>query len=254
MAELMGRATGVCNGKGGSMHVAAVSLGMLGASGIVGGMLPVAVGAALASRNLGIDRVVAAFFGDGAANTGVCHESMNLAAAWGLPVLFLCENNQYALTTPVADMLAGGSIARRAAAYGMRGEAVDGQDVLAVYQASRAAVIGVRQENFPRLLEFQTYRYREHAELGTLKLGYRSSDEIERWRLRDPILQLRSRLQTDWAIGSDRLSEIENTISGEIESAVNEARSGEPPPPRALFEDVFAGPLGLRREMWTGTK
>ncbi len=235
------------------MHVAAVSLGMLGASGIVGGTLPLAVGAALASRIRGTAQISAAFFGDGAANTGACHEAMNLAAVWRLPVLFICENNRYALTSPASAFVAGGSIGRRADAYGMQGETVDGQEVLSVYRAASEAATKVREESYPRLLVLDTYRFREHAELGSVVLGYRTSEEIEHWKRRDPIALYREVLVKQHGIQSEQLDEIETTIGLQVDSAVETARSREMPAKSELFSDVFAGPLGLSSSIWGGS-
>ena len=189
MAELLGKSTGYCKGKGGSMHLADFSIGILGESGIVASALPVAVGAALGTKMQGRDRVVVSFFGDGASNQGACHEAMNLASIWKLPVIFLCENNQYAVTTHFSDVVAVENISDRASAYNMPGVLVDGQDVVAVYEATREAVARARDGDGPALIEARTYRYEEHSEgLGRiLRESYRSEEEVEKWRERDPI-------------------------------------------------------------------
>ena len=164
MAELLGKSTGYCKGKGGSMHLADFSIGILGESGIVASALPVAVGAALGSKMQGNDRVVVSFFGDGASNQGACHEAMNLAAIWSLPVIFLCENNQYAVTTHFSESVAVENISDRAVAYNMPGLLVDGQDAIAMYEATREAVSRGRAGHGPTLLEARTYRYEDHSE------------------------------------------------------------------------------------------
>ncbi|MDP6494106.1 MAG: thiamine pyrophosphate-dependent dehydrogenase E1 component subunit alpha, partial [Dehalococcoidia bacterium] len=192
MAELLGKATGYCKGKGGSMHLADFSIGILGESGIVGSALPVAVGAAMGSKMQQTDRVVIAFFGDGSSNQGACHEAMNLAAIWKLPVIFLCENNQYAVTTHFNDTVAVKNISDRAAAYAMPGVLVDGQDVVAMYEAVKEAVDRARAGQGPSLIEGKTYRYHDHSE-GIRRIGaldrdpYRTDEEMEYWMGRDPI-------------------------------------------------------------------
>ena len=182
VAELMGRSTGVCRGMGGSMHLADFSVGSLGESAIVGSSIGIAVGAALANQLRGLDRVCLAFFGDGAANTGICHEGMNMAAVWRLPVVFFCENNRYAVTTPMAQATPIEHIADRAAAYGMPGTTVDGQDVRAVRDAVAVAVTRARRGGGPSLVEALTYRYGDHSyRLGALS-GKRHTDEVAYWR------------------------------------------------------------------------
>jgi pyruvate dehydrogenase E1 component alpha subunit len=177
---------------------------------------------------------------------------MNLAAVWQLPVLFICENNQYALTAPAGKFVAGGGVARRADAYGMHGEKVDGQDVLAVFRAVQDAAGKVRKESYPRVLELETYRFREHAELGSVALGYRTNEEIENWKQRDPIALCRDVLVKTHAVPRERLDEIEATIGHQVDSAVDRARSHELPAKSQLFCDVFAPPLGLDPEAWGG--
>ena len=189
MAELLGKSTGYCKGKGGSMHLADFSIGILGESGIVGSALPVAVGAALGSKMQGNDRVVVSFFGDGASNQGACHEAMNLASIWNLPVIFLCENNQYAVTTHFTDTVAVENISDRAQAYNMPGVLVDGQDIMAMYEVTKEAVQRGRSGLGPTLIEARTYRYQEHSEAlnRILREEYRSEEELQEWKQRDPI-------------------------------------------------------------------
>ena len=189
MAELLGKKTGICKGKGGSMHLADFSIGILGESGILGSSIPVAVGAALGSRLQNNDRVAVCFFGDGASNEGAFHESINLAAIWKLPVIFLCENNQYAVTSSFKEMVAVDNIADRAAAYAIPGVLVDGQDALAMHEAVSAAVDRARSGQGPTLVEGRTYRYYDHS-LGLGRIvrnPYREDAEVEEWQRRDPL-------------------------------------------------------------------
>ncbi len=189
IAELMGKATGYNRGRGGSMHIADLSLGIYGANGIVGAGVPIACGAAMAARLRGSDAVAVAFFGDGAMNQGVVPEAMNLAAIWKLPVVFVCENNGYAISASIREMASVERLADRAAAYGMPGETVDGMDVLAVYDAASRAVARARRGEGPSLLECRTYRFVGHftAERA-LGLRYRTEEEIARWQARDPLV------------------------------------------------------------------
>ena len=189
MAELLGKATGYCKGKGGSMHLADFEIGILGESGIVASALPVAVGAALGSKMQNNDRVVISFFGDGASNQGACHEAMNMASIWKLPVIFLCENNQYAVTTSFRDTVAVENVSDRAVAYSMPGVLVDGQDVMAMHEATVAAIQRARAGEGPALIEARTYRYEDHSEglNRILREPYRTDEEVEQWKDRDPI-------------------------------------------------------------------
>ena len=190
MAELLGKSTGFCKGKGGSMHLADFSVGILGESGILGSAIPTAVGAALGSMLQGNDRVAVPFFGDGASNEGAFHESLNLAAIWKLPVVFLCENNQYAVTSSFKKMVASDNISDRSAAYNIPGVLVDGQDCIAMYEAVSEAVARARAGQGPSLIEGRTYRYYDHS-LGLGRIvrasSYRSDEELEQWKKRDPI-------------------------------------------------------------------
>ncbi len=187
LAELCGRETGLNKGRGGSMHAADVSVGILGANAIVGGAAPIAAGAAWAAKRSGSDRVIATFFGDGALNQGVLLETMNIAALWRLPMIFVCENNGYATTMAMADAVAG-SAAGRAAAFGLPSVTVDGMDVEAVYAAAARAVAAARGGDGPTLIEALTYRYGPHHTIELrLRLHYRSEEEVERWRQRDPL-------------------------------------------------------------------
>ena len=245
MAELLGKATGYCKGKGGSMHLADFDIGILGESGIVASALPVAVGAALGSKMQGNDRVVVAFFGDGASNQGACHEAMNLAAIWKLPVIFLCENNQYAVTTSFRDSVAVENISDRAAAYDMPGVLVDGQDVLAMYEATVHAVERGRAGLGPTLMEARTYRFEDHSEglARIIREPYRSEEEVDRWRLRDPIV-LHSRWLTEQGIATqDEIEEVRQDVADTIAEALQFARESPYPEVEDLMTDMYADPL-----------
>ena len=245
MAELFGKATGICKGKGGSMHLADFSVGSLGESSIVAGGMPVATGAGLSAKLRKTDQVVVCFFGDGAANAGAFHESLNLAAVFELPVIFLCENNLYAVTTPVSDMTAG-DISSRATAYGMPGLSVDGQDVVAVHDVSAEAVARARAGGGPTLVEAKTYRYREHAEgLAFARSPYRSEEEVASWMARDPITLHRIRL-VEATVPESTLDQIEAEVRDDVEEAVRFARESPYPDPGAAFEDVYANPIPIR--------
>ncbi|GFE83702.1 pyruvate dehydrogenase E1 component subunit alpha [Steroidobacter agaridevorans] len=241
MAELFGKKTGVCRGKGGSMHLAAFSAGSLGESGIVGSLMPVAVGAGLSARLRGTDQVCLCFFGDGAANCGPFHESLNLAAIWKLPVIFLCENNRYALYTPQAQTTAIEHVAHRAKAYDIPGIVVDGQDVQVVYNTVSSAVARARSGLGPTLIEAKTYRYCEHYEAGGPHQppNYRSDSEIAEWRARDPIEIFSTRLLRQGQLTQVDVDAIRMEVEGEIDEAVAFAENSAVPEPHALFEDLF---------------
>lgn len=241
MAELFGKSTGVCRGKGGSMHLAVFSAGSLGESGIVGSLMPIAVGAGLSALLRGTDQVCLCFFGDGAANCGPFHESLNLAAIWKLPVIFLCENNGYALHTAQVQTTAAANIAQRAKAYDIPGVQVDGQDVLAVHNSVLAAVSRARSGEGPSLVEAKTYRYCEHSEFGVpvKPPPYRSEDEIASWQRRDPIQIFAERLRSEWSWTSEDLTSIKVEVQAEVDAAVAFARRSPVPEPHELFEDVF---------------
>jgi pyruvate dehydrogenase E1 component alpha subunit len=246
MAEVLGRATGVCKGKGGSMHLADFSVGSLGESGIVGGAIPVATGAGLSAKLLGDGRVCLCFFGDGAANEGTFHESLNLAAAWRLPVVYLCENNLYACTVPARTVTSVVDIATRAQAYGIPGVVVDGQDVVAVHAAVERAAARARQDLGPTLVEAKTYRFREHAEGMRLSvdLPYRSQEEVGEWMARDPIARLRDRLVSEGILSDAEADAVDVAARAEIAEAVAFAEHSPMPSPEQAFEDLYAEPVG----------
>ena len=238
MAELVGKATGVCKGKGGSLHLADFAVGNLGESGIVGSSIPIANGAALSSKVLNNGKVALAFFGDGAANQGVLYESMNMAGVWDLPMIFLCENNQYALSTP-AHTVTSGIISDRAAGFGMPGIRVEeGQDVLAVYDAVSAAVARARAGDGPTLVEVITYRYNEHSE--GLKLGtdYRNADEREAWLKKDPIVLFRQYLASQ-GFSEEELDGLQATALAEVDAAVAFSDASPYPDLSVAFDDLY---------------
>lgn len=238
MAELFGKKTGVCGGKGGSMHLAAFGVGSLGESGIVGASMPAAVGAGLSARMRGTDQVCLSFFGDGAANCGPFHESLNLAAIWRLPVIFLCENNGYAGSSSHQQMSAVRDIANRASAYGIPGMIVDGQDVLAVYDAVAAAVARARSGEGPTLIEAKTYRYCDHLEDYDFS-PYRPDEEVQIWRAKDPIEIFAARMRASGALTDEQFAALKVEVQEEVEASVAFARSSPPPDPAALLEDIF---------------
>ena len=247
MAELLGKSTGFCKGKGGSMHLADFSIGILGESGILGSSIPTAVGAALGSRLQGNDRVAVPFFVDGASNEGAFHESVNLAAVWKLPVVFLCENNQYAVTSSFRDMVASANISDRAAAYNIPGVLVDGQDAIAMHEAVTEAVARARSGQGPSLIEGRTYRYYEHS-LGLNRIvrdPYRQEEEIEEWRRRDPILIHKEVLLSQNVATQAEIDEMEAEVVAQIDEATEFARQSPYPEPGALFDDMYANPIPL---------
>jgi pyruvate dehydrogenase E1 component alpha subunit len=241
MAELFGRSTGVCGGKGGSMHVADVSVGMLGASGIVGGGIPLATGAGLSAKYKGTDQVAVAFFGDGASNQGTFHEAINLGSIWDLPVIYVCENNGYAEATPISYATRVKNIADRAASYGIPGVVVDGMDVTAVYQVARAAVERAREGKGPTLVECKTYRYEGH-EMGDPHHLYRPKEEVEEWKKKDAIARLRRVLISGKILTEKEADKIEEDVKKQIEEAVRFADESPYPDPEEAVRGVFVSP------------
>jgi pyruvate dehydrogenase E1 component alpha subunit len=237
MAELLGKATGYCKGKGGSMHIADFSKGMLGANGVVGGSIPIAVGAALASQYAGTGQVVICFFGDGALNQGSFHESANLAAIWKLPVVFICENNLYALSTKVDYAFAINDLAQRAIAYGFPGVSVDGNDVLAVYETVSEAVRRARSGEGPTLVIANTYRWEGHM-VGD-PMVYRSKEEVEEWKKKDPLARFEKLLLSQGIIDEKKIKEMKAEAERIIQEAVEFALQSPEPPLKTLYEDVY---------------
>lgn len=239
MAELMGRSTGYCGGLGGSMHIADLSLGILGANGIVGASMPLCAGAALAAKLGRTGQVAVAFFGDGAANQGVFHEAMNLASVWKLPMLFVCENNQYALTTSFRETTSIARIADRAAAYDMPGVQVDGNDPSDLAIAVRDAVERARGGDGPTLIEALTYRWGAHSMRANLREP-RPEEEQERWRARDPVKAIENELASRKVLTEDDIAELRASTSAEIEAAVEYGKSSPEPQPGQLPASVYA--------------
>ena len=238
MAEVLGRADGYCRGKGGSMHITDVSRGMLGADGIVGGGIPIAAGAALGMRLKGIECVVFCFFGDGASNQGSFHEALNFAAINKLAVLFICENNLWALSTPFKQTTAGGSVSKRAAAYGMPGERVDGNDVEAVFGAAHAAAARATAGAGPSLIECVSYRWEPHSIF--TRRETRPTQEIEEWKLKDPIARYCQFLIRTQGATQDELSAIDSEVQAEVAKASAFAVGSPTPDPESADQDIYA--------------
>ena len=237
MAELFAKSTGCCQAKGGSMHVGDIDVGMVPAIAIVGANIPIAAGMALATKRLGTDRVAVAFFGDGAANEGAFHEGMNMAAIWDLPAVFVCENNLYAASTPVSVSFKIENIADRAAAYGMPGVVVDGNDVAAVYEVAGEAIARARRGEGPTFIECKTYRLCGHSRSDPRT--YRSEEEEAMWEANDPIPNLGERLK-DMGLATDEvLADIEGEVDALIDEAVAFAEESPSPEPTDALKHVF---------------
>ncbi len=239
MAELMGKATGYCKGKGGSMHISDTSLGMLGANGIVGAGSPIAVGAAFANRYRGRGQVAVAFFGDGSTNIGAFHEAANMACALHLPIVFACENNEYGEFTPRHKTMAITDIVDRAAGYGMPGVIVDGMDVIAVHEAAVEAVERARQGGGPSLIEAKTYRYYNHHGIQNLGLKYRPDEEVAAWKQRDPIFTFEDRMIENGVATREKVDEIWAELRQDIETAIQFADDSPYPTPDQIMVDVY---------------
>jgi pyruvate dehydrogenase E1 component alpha subunit len=238
MAELMGKSTGYCGGKGGSMHIADIELGHLGANGIVGGGLTIAAGAALASKIKGRDDVAVCFFGDGALNIGEFHEALNMAGLWKLPVVYVCENNLYGLSTHVNRACAVNDISKRAAGYAMRGVNVDGMDVLAVRSEAEKAVRRARKGNGPTLIVCNTYRLLGHSRSDACP--YRTKEEEVEWKARCPIAAFQQRLLTSGEMASHDLEELDAQVHAVVNASVEFALSSPEPDRSMLLEGIYA--------------
>ena len=238
MAELLAKETGYCRGRGGSMHIADVESGNLGANGIVAGGIPIAAGAGLAYRLRGLDRVVVSFFGDGAANEGAFHEAVNLAAIWKLPVVFLCENNKYGMSFSTEKSFAIENIAERAAGYGIPGVTVDGNDVEAVHQAVGNAVARARQGEGPTLVESVTYRWKGHSKSD--KNLYRTKEEIAEWRERDPILRFERAVLDRGVLDQAAVEAARAQATQDVRNAVRAANAAPDARPDDLLDAVYA--------------
>ena len=238
MAELLGKSTGTGKGKGGTMHIADIERGMLGANGVVGSNIPVATGVALTAKVKGTNQVSVVFFGDGASSQGVLHESMNLAGIWKLPVIFVCENNRYAESTPFEYSVAGGSISNRADGYGIPGVSVDGQSVMDMFEVGREAVARARAGDGPTLIEAQTYRYMGHFGADD-PLGYRSAEEQQYYTDRDCIANCRTHILEGSFAEESELQEIEASCLAAVNEATEFANQSPFPDPEELLRDVY---------------
>ena len=239
VAELFGKATGCSQGRGGSMHLFSPEVGMMGTSGIVGPCILQAAGAGYSFMLLGVDRVGVAFFGDGAVANGAFHEGINLATTWELPVLFVCENNHFATEVAFANTTKNPEVANRAAAYGLPGIAVDGNDVALIYQIAGEAVGRARAGGGPTLIECKTYRTRPHAE-GMRDGGYRSLEEVEAWKKRDPIATFAARLVKEGAARQTEIDGIESAVDAEVAAAVQFAHDSPWPDPATVADHIFS--------------
>jgi pyruvate dehydrogenase E1 component alpha subunit len=239
MAELMGKATGYCKGKGGSMHISNLDVGMLGANGIVGAGAPIAVGAGFANKYKGNGNVAAAFFGDGSTNIGAFHEAANMACALRLPVLFICENNEYGEFTRRDKTMAITDIVDRAAGYGMPGVIVDGMDVVAVHEAAVEAAARARRGDGPSLIEAKTYRFYNHHGIQNLGLKYRGDDEVTKWRERDPIFTFEDRLIAAGTAARADFDAVWATLRDDIAASIEFAEASPLPNPDQLLTDVY---------------
>lgn len=237
MAELLGKSTGYCKGKGGSMHIADKDIGVYGANGIVGGGIGIACGLALASVLKGENSVVVTFFGDGASNQGLLYESLNMSSIWNLPVIFVCENNMYAQTTPASYTLAGGSVSKRAAGFNIEGVSVDGNDVEKVYKVAKYAVGKARKEKRPTLIEAKTYRWKGHWQ-GDPET-YRDKDEVKEWMKRCPIKNYEIKLIEKYGINSSDIEKIKNEVKEKIAEAEEFAISSSEPNIDTLLDDIY---------------
>lgn len=238
MAELYGKRTGYCKGKGGSMHIADLDLGILGAVGVVGSCIPIANGAALAAQMNRTGQVVVAFFGDGASNTGAFHEALNMGATWNLPIVFVCQNNCVGLSTPQCVHQKIKNISVRSAAYDIPGVTVDGMDVLAVRAACEKAVARARSGGGPTLIEAKTYRYLGHF-VGEPGTDYRTKEELEWWKQRDAIEGFKKHLLREKIAGEDELVRIETEVEEAVRQSVQYSLESPDPDPRETLEDVY---------------
>jgi pyruvate dehydrogenase E1 component alpha subunit len=241
MAELFGKATGCSHGKGGSMHLFDASLGFLGGHGIVGSHIPIAAGAAFAVKYRGGDQVSLCFFGEAAANIGAFHETLNMASLWELPAIFVCENNGYGMGTAVSRASAVQNLSVRGNAYDMPAESVDGQDVLVVREAMDRAVARARAESKPTLLEIRTYRYVGHSMSDAAHGTYRTKEEVEEYRRRDPVKLLADRMRAARELDDAGWAALEAEVQAEVADAYRFAEESPDPDPAALYEHVYAG-------------
>jgi len=239
MAELFGRQDGCSAGKGGSMHLFDVERHFMGGHGIVGAHLPLAAGAAFAAKYRESDRIVICFFGEAAVNIGAFHETLNMAALWELPIVFVCENNRYGMGTALERAAAVWDVYRRACSYDMAEETVDGMDVLAVHEATSAAVLRAREEQLPTLLEARTYRYMGHSMADPIHGHYRTKEELEEQKQKDPITRLVHQMRDGQLITDDDLDAMRTEVEEKVEDALTFADQSPEPEPSALYTDVY---------------
>ena len=247
MAELFGKAAGCSGGKGGSMHLFDASLGFLGGHGIVGGHIPLTTGMAFASKYRKEDRVAVCYFGEAAVNNGAFHEALNMAALWKLPAIYICETNRYGMGTALERASAVYNISERALSYDMEREVVDGQDVLAVYRAMERAVRRGRESQLPTLLEIRTYRFMGHSMSDPIHGHYRTREEVEEHRKRDPILVWSEQLKADGVIDDRAIKSLDASVATEVDDAYAFAEAAPDPEPEALWIDVYAPENGEQR-------
>lgn len=238
MAEMFGKITGYSKGKGGSMHIADIEEGNLGSNGVVGGGIPIAVGAGLSMQMQQKNNVVACFFGDGAINEGSFHEALNMASIWQVPVIFICENNVYGMSSAIGDMTNIDQLSKRAAAYGIPGVTIDGNDVLIVKEMMETAVERARSGAGPTFIEAKTYRFKGHSKSD--KQLYRMEEEVEAYKKRDPIIQLEQKLLDVAIDATDRIKAIQRTVQKEVEAATEFATVSDEPGADELYTDVYA--------------
>ncbi len=237
MAEILGKETGVCKGKGGSLHLADVSQGNLGANGVVGGSIGIASGAGTSIKLRGTDQVVLCFFGDGATNTGLFHEALNMAGKWKLPVIFICENNLYGMSVSVERACAVADLTKKAVPYGMPAECVDGMDVLAIKEAVAKYVSTIRKGSGPAFLVCNTYRYYGHSRSDPRV--YRTKEEEKKWKDRDCINSFSRKMQEEGILTEKEVSDLEKEVTVEIQSAIDFAIKSPDPKPEELYQDVY---------------
>ena len=238
MAEFMGKENGYCRGRGGSMHMADVATGNLGANGIVAGGVPMAPGVGLSIQMQKQDKIILVFFGDGAANEGAFHESLNMASIWDLPVIYLCENNQYAMSMAITRAAKVDDLSVRAAGYGVPGVTVDGNDAIAVYAATCTAVERARSGGGPTFIEAKTYRWKGHSKSD--KQRYRTKEEVKEWQERDPIPRLATRMIAAGLLTEDEFAAHQAQARAEIDAAVEFARNSPDPDPATILEGIYA--------------
>jgi pyruvate dehydrogenase E1 component alpha subunit len=245
MAEVLGKKDGYCKGKGGSMHIMDVSKGILGAIGIVGAGIPIATGVAYSAKYRGTDQVVVSFFGDAASNQGTFHESINMAAAWKLPVVYVCENNLFGISVDLRKITGNPNIADRAVGYGIPGVAVDGNDILEVYRVTHTAFVRARKGEGPTLIECKTYRQKGHH-IGDPGNAYRQKKELEAWKKRDPIKTFKARLIEEKFATEEELKNLQEKARQLVKTAVQFAEDSPFPAPEEAFEDLFYEMEGVK--------